>query len=341
MLTFKIKLFFGVGLLLILITGFAAGIYLVGKQTVFKSKAFDPVVMPTFVYLNSKVGFNIGVNSINRINIPSIVSVLKPHWVRYIIQRDGSIPDFGIPNSKLLAVFSGEAAEGALVNPGSNNNRDLWMRYINEKYLPVLNNFLNRYPDVGAIEVWNEPDLNCLASFCPTVSADVYSYMLREAAKVIKARNPNIKVISAGLASGNTAYLSQIKSALTQVDGVGLHPYGVSPGGWCAQTSNDCPVELPNGNVSNVINAYFTTGGKPVWVTEVGTGTILRPVWQAEYLNRIFKALSETGVVPVIIWYSFSDYDSGGGGETDMGLVSGGRFNAIKAAGLEFELFTN
>jgi hypothetical protein len=137
-----------------------------------------------------------------------------------------------------------------------------------------------------------------------------------------------------GLASGNTQYIRDVKNtdqtAFAQVDGVGFHPYGKSPGGWCA--SGCTGGTLPFGDLAASIRDYNQTAGLPVWITEIGTNTTDQN-WQAEYLQRVFTVFQQSGVVPMVIWYAFND------GAGAWGLVD--TTGNIKASGRTFLSFNH
>src|SRR5574337_483575 len=99
----------------------------------------------------------------------------------------------------IVKKFRTKASFNILIQPGSDMNISLqsdWQNYINNSFIPPLNQFLNTNPKVDAIEVWNEEDDSCSggpSGYCPTVPADAYALMLKRAAAAIKAKNPNIK----------------------------------------------------------------------------------------------------------------------------------------------------
>lgn len=248
--------------------------------------------------------------------------MLNPQWVRFGVVLNAKYPF--VPSSvKKLVLFNNEETP---TSPLGSTNIQTWKNYVDTSYVPVIKTFLAQHADTNAIEVWNEEDLG--GSSVPT---QAYAYMLKSAAKAIKAINPNIKVVMGGLASGNPQYIKNVKSAdrnaFNQVDGVGFHPYGKSPGGWCAK--NCSGGVLPFGDLATAINQYKQAGGLPVWITEIGANTT-DTAWQAEYLQRIFKVFQQTGV-PVAIWYAFND------GSGDWGLVD--RSGNIKSSGRAFVLF--
>jgi hypothetical protein len=135
-----------------------------------------------------------------------------------------------------------------------------------------------------------------------------------------------------GLATGDIHYVTAVRNAnaavFTHVDGVGLHPYGRSPNGWCA--SGCASYKLPLGDLATEVTLYKQASGRPIWITEIGAKTGDQK-WQAEYLSRSFSVLSQMGV-PVVIWYGLND-----GGNGPRGLVDS--HGKLKLSGEAFRAF--
>ena len=256
--------------------------------------------------------------------------LLHPQWLRYGLVVPHALPTFPA-NIKTLIVFNNESV--TVSAPLNSTDVTAWKKYVDTAYIPELTRFLYVYQDITALEVWNEEDLCSRRSYCPKVPATVYAYMLKRAGNIIKSYNPNILVIMGGLAAGDTKYVRDVKnadaSALEQVDAIGLHPYGRSPGGWCA---SQCSGTLPFGDLATIIHAYEEAGRLPVWITEIGANNPDKN-WQGQYAQKVFLTAQQSGV-GVVIWYDMLD-----GNKNSWGLID--KNNAIKPAGKVFARMTS
>lgn len=274
-----------------------------------------------------------GIHFASQFYTPSseVLQQLHPQWLRYgpVVSIPYTLQTF--PSSiKTLVIFNNESVTTRA--PLGSTDNTAWKNYVDQNYIPQLTQFLASYHDITALEVWNEED-QCTVPSCGGIPAASYAYMLKNAAATIKHSNPTIKVIIGGLSSGQIQYIKDIKNAdsaaLSQVDGVGFHPYGKSPGGWCV---SGCPGVLPFGDLATAINEYKNTAGVPVWITEIGAN-VSDTAWQADYLSRVFTVMQQTGVA-VGIWYDIADGTSG----THWGLLDPN--NSVKPSGQMFEQFT-
>lgn len=181
---------------------------------------------------DNRFGIQIDTNG----KVPSVdqISSLNASWVRFVWR-----PNIGIPqlpaNTKILLVVNNESAPPA---PIGSTDIQTWKNYTDSIYIPQLSQIVSTSPNISAIEVWNEQDLcDRGGDFCPGIPEEAFAYLLKKAAFTIKAINPNITVVMGGLASGQTSYVRNVMnsdpSALSQIDAIGLHPYGQSPDGWC------------------------------------------------------------------------------------------------------------
>ncbi len=294
---------------------------------------FDYVSNITTAPRNTRYGIQIDVQAQSKIPAASQFQVLNPSWARFVYRPENAYPNLPSNVNKLI-VFNHESTDNA---PIGSRDINTWKTYVDNVYIPKLTETISNNPDIQAIEVWNEQDLCPDMSYCPGIPAKAYAYMIKKAAAEIKARNPNIQVVIGGFASGDVTYVTDIinseTNALAQVDGVGLHPYGKSPEGWC---TSGCSGVLPFGDLADSINEYRTAAGnKPIWITEIGYGTDYG-AWQAEYLNRTFTVISRNNV-PVLIWYAWQDSMSGGDGGNNWGLYT--TAGNIKSSGTTFSTF--
>lgn len=168
---------------------------------------------------------------------------------------------------------------------------------------------------------------------------------------------------------GDKGYLGRIQKidpgVFNQVDGVSIHPYGVSHQDWC--TCNSKPLKLDGtknedvcsdnidpstgqekclrtlsyGNLVENVESYKSAlpANVKLWVTEIGIGgghernkDPLFDYWQRDYIKNVFDYLQDEA--EVLIWYAWTDAIGGAGGEINMGLYDG--LGNIKPAG---ELF--
>lgn len=308
--------------------------------TVFLSKQKQDLRKRAQVSSITKYGVQADMASSSKIPNSSQFQTLNPSWVRFVYKSAFPMPV--VPsNINQLVIFNNESAEPA---PIGSQDINQWKSYTDNIYIPKLNTFLANNPNTPAIEIWNEEDICPGPSFCPGVPDSAYAYLLRQSSLVIKTANANIKVVMGGLASGNLGYVTNVKNTdpnvFLNVDGLGLHPYGKSPDGWCAKgTDPGCNGnELPFGDLATSILDYKNISSLPVWVTEIGQGTDDK-VWQAEYLKRIFSVLSKPELqVPMVNWYAFIDTMTGGNGLNNWGLFDSS--GNIKPSGEAFSLIT-
>lgn len=264
--------------------------------------------------------------------IPNLTQLqqLKPAWVRGDYNKITFSPNW--PASvKAIVLVNNETTHGQ--NPRRNEPFAMWKTYVDTVYVPKLQSILHKSPLISAIEVWNEEDI-CHPDFCPYVPPQVYAYLLDHAATTIKAISPRTKVIMGGMAAGQIQYLQDVMRAdltgFSKIDAIGLHPYGASPDGWCVSGCGGNV--LKTGDLATKVMDYWTTAGKPVWVTEIGVAS-QNPAWQAEYLIRCFSIFQRLQV-PVVIWYAWIDTMN-----PDFGLMDGQ--GNMKLSGYAFRSFNH
>jgi polysaccharide biosynthesis protein PslG len=132
---------------------------------------------------------------------------------------------------------------------------------------------MHRFPQMVALEVWNEPNLPRF--FAPRPSAAVYSSLLRSAYQAAHSSGVPAPVISGGLAAGASGGNGSIPAPrfLASVyrlagpgsfDGIGTHPYPQGPP-W---------VEGMSANLNQLrrVRDRFGDSQTPLWITEVGVG---------------------------------------------------------------------
>lgn len=359
--------------LLVLIIGLGAGLYLVQHPQIFNPKAYFPDELgygPLEKGIQLEKGFQIDVREPQRIPTTKIYNALKPKWVRFVYHPDKGIPS-NIPSDvKILLVITSESATAPPIatNPpidpseqkkertvggycdekyaesfkAQNPDLNAWKAYVDQTYISTIEGLLKTNQRVDAIEVWNEQDL-CVAKTGDFVPSDAYAYMLKKAADKITSYNRGIKVIMGGVGGGNYKYIEEMKEidswVFNQVDAIGVHPYGLSPDGWCYAKYEppECGEhELPFNDLEVVINRYKEETGLPVWITEIGATD--NENWLATYFDKMFNVFSRNDI-PVAIWFPWTDEMLALDEVTDpaynqYGLVD--RYGTVKAIGVGF-----
>jgi N-acetyl-anhydromuramyl-L-alanine amidase AmpD len=154
---------------------------------------------------------------------------------------------------------------------------------------------------IHALEVWNEPDVQ-------QILPENYGSLLKAAYPKIKAVNPNLPVISAGICCGEGfEYLRRVVAvAPDSYDGVGWHMY--------AERADGYPfANWGFGEIRNSVNTARAIGGKPLWVTEIGAlldynwGSLPPPAAVADYMKRSFSIMNDVGrnQVAEAFWFTW------------------------------------
>jgi hypothetical protein len=231
------------------------------------------------------------------------LDVLSPKWIRYVYHSQYGLAP--LTNTKHLVIFNNQSASPAPIGSSSESE---WNKYIDNVYLPALSKFLDTRPNISAIEIWNEPDLcDKAGGYCPYLPPKSFALMIKKAAALITQKAPQVTIVTGGVASGNTGYVSQVRQAdpmvFSQVDALGLHPYGKSPQGF----SISGQFRLQSGDLESSYREYAAASGLPVWATEVGFNATDQK-WQADYLTKLFQVTGQSSPpVPVLIWYAWTD----------------------------------
>jgi hypothetical protein len=165
-------------------------------------------------------------------------------------------------------------------------------------------------PFQPAFQIWNEPDHPGQPGYNPQLPEAVYGHMLRRTHDAIKAVDPNALIVTAGLSSGNPAWLTRViesQGGDLHADVVAFHPYGQRP-------DPDWPhPDWFFGYVGNLLNAYFEAGQRrTLWITEMGSpeqdlgGDRLQV---AELLRRYYRAMTTrfSDKVEHLFWFCYSD----------------------------------
>ncbi len=298
-------------------------------------------------------GLNIGVTSAVSTQYASMVSALAPGWVRIFVGWYATEPARGQYNQSDLSLIDRTIAN---LPPGTKVDLDLvgtpsWSAPGGNAAVPNATDFANfaafmatRYRGtVAALELWNEPDNTTFF----TGSAAQYAGLLKAAYPAIKAANPNMFVISAGLVGNDYDYLEQIyqAGAGADFDAVGIHTDTA-----CNTTSPYSYLRDPDGRINRFsflgyreVHATMANNGdgaKPIYMTEFGwnTSTItcpygafagqkpggVSPSDQATFMQQAFHCLAQDSYVAGAFWFEFQDAGPTDTTEQRFGLVNTG-----------------
>lgn len=185
-----------------------------------------------------------------------------------------------------------------------------------------------RYNQAIGVEVWNEPNLAKFWGSEPEPKA--YAEMLKQAIPAIRAANPGMATVTAGLAPSGQSdsvgyaprdFLRQAYEAggPQLADAIGAHPYPFRSYG-----------EDFLGAIRTELYYYvrvkedFGDGAKPIWVTEVGVandeGYDLDQ--QADALARIYVLLRRVENIPVVVFHRFVDRADASDKERSYGVIA-------------------
>jgi hypothetical protein len=204
-------------------------------------------------------------------------------WTRIVYKQNGGLGSGGFQSSgaQVLMIFNQESFWGG--GPGQWNGD---MNGYASGFAGALGAALDQSgPLVGAVEIWNEPDL---AGGAPLSPAN-FGILARAAVPVIKAHGK--QAILGGFASGpgtvNT-YISAFGSAGSQADGIGLHPYTQSASSFAGYL----------GGISTSL---------PAWITEYSWNGAPGGDNPVSYITSFLGALASSGKVSNAIIYAWSD----------------------------------
>jgi nucleoid-associated protein YgaU len=169
------------------------------------------------------------------------------------------------------------------------------------------------------------------------LAPDVYARILDNAAKSIRAVDPDATIVASGMKTGPhnaVNYLKQVQAALKKplpVDALAYHPYGrhaltkfdFAPFGSLAESFVPFAQAFPN---------------LPIWLTEIGVPGhehVFPPNRYpeiAKFMNEAINAFKVTHAaqVPVIIWFAWSDFSENSGIVTKDGRMKDGIADAYQ-----------
>ncbi|MFN8453916.1 MAG: CARDB domain-containing protein [Anaerolineae bacterium] len=201
-----------------------------------------------------------------------------------------------------LIILTYQTFPGAPIHPVS---EAVWDNYIA--------NFVRRAGQLAQLllsfrptfQIWNEPDLPPHPEYIRTMPEAVYGRMLRRSYDAIKAAAPQLRVVTAGLGSGNPSWLANVirsQNGLLPAEAVAIHPYGQRPEPtWPTPTWGF-------GYVGDLIRAYQRVTRLPLLISEIGVEHVT-PQQQADYLRRFYQTITGqfSAAVERVHWFCYSD----------------------------------
>jgi polysaccharide biosynthesis protein PslG len=185
-----------------------------------------------------------------------------------------------------------------------------------------------RYPDLAAIEVWNEPNLQPFWSIAP--DPERYASLLTAARRALADVPSRPPLLFGGLAPltsdgpGSISYQRFLARALDagaagNFDALAIHPYALpfNRPDYLAETRRLL-------GAARLILARRGLGDTPIWATEIGFSTAgsgaVSPNEQANRLARLWQLLKRIPGVEAAVVHRFFD-QPGGGSESGWGVV--------------------
>jgi hypothetical protein len=166
-----------------------------------------------------------------------------------------------------------------------------------EEWADYITGFATRAAEIAkalvswqpVFQIWNAPDhVSSTSTYEPTLREAVYGRLLGETYQAIKDVDPALKVITAGLVSGQPEWLAAVIDSLggnLPADAIALHPYTKRPeAGWPDP-------DWGTGEVGELINAYGQVVDLPFWITEIGMDSPDGEA-QADYLRRFYQTIN-------------------------------------------------
>lgn len=183
-----------------------------------------------------------------------------------------------------------------------------------------LRQLMRRYPQMRALEIWNEP--NSARFFAPHPSPALYAGLLRAAHRVAVTTDFHPPLVTGGLAPISSTGAARIPPArfLRRIyelagkgsfDGIGAHPYPSRPP-WIKNMA---------AKLDQLRRVRDRMGDRatPLWITEIGIGGTRRseatdsvsPARQGDVLVRMYRSI-QGGDVRSFIIYTLRDIGAQG-----------------------------
>jgi hypothetical protein len=162
-----------------------------------------------------------------------------------------------------------------------------------------------RYPNVRAIEVWNEPNLATFWS--PAADPSRYAAILSAAHEAVRAAGSSAPVLTGGLYPANTTggnvsaseFLDGVyaTAGAGAFEGIGSHPYAHQP--------SYVERMWTRLDALRAVRDRYGDGGTPLWITEAGISTEatsgVPPDQQADVLAELYRSIEGHDVRSFII----------------------------------------
>lgn len=176
---------------------------------------------------------------------------------------------------------------------------------------------LDHYPDVKAIEVWNEWNIDSVAT------PEAYEALLATVYAKVKADHPDVTVVGGGLAFAPLPWIEAFCQAggLDHLDALSIHPYNWPAAPEAKATDYD--------GVTALLAKYSGDRTVPLWVSEDGwpTGSTASAVderTQAAYLVRAALVAKAHGVSRFSVYDLMDDGTDPANPEHNFGLLHNG-----------------
>lgn len=175
-----------------------------------------------------------------------------------------------------------------------------------EEWRSFLRILIERYKDyVKYWEIWNEPDS---PDYLTPHNPEAYVPILSAAYSEIKSVDPEVKVLSAGLASPNPYFAKKLyKLASDKFDIFAFHVY------YCQtyfEEGNTAALETKLDQIKEIVNS--NQSNHEVWVTELGcsqNGGKVSEKQQMDYFKYVLPKIFAKNFVNKIFLYNIRDYD--------------------------------
>jgi polysaccharide biosynthesis protein PslG len=171
-----------------------------------------------------------------------------------------------------------------------------------------------RYPNVRAIEIWNEP--NIATFWSPAADPTRYAAILKAAYDGVRAARSKAPVLTGGLYPANTTggnvsakeFLGQVYATAGAgvFDGIGSHPYAHQP--------SYVERMWTRLDALRTVRDQYGDSATPLWITEAGISTEatsgVPPDQQADVLAELYRSI-EGHDVRSFVFHRFYDVGSG------------------------------
>ncbi len=120
---------------------------------------------------------------------------------------------------------------------------------------------VRKYPEVKAVEVWNEYNAGTFIAGPATANKPYYyKLMLEKAALAVRAARPDVKILAGGTVPVTHGFLRDVfaQGAMPYLDAVSVHPYRKTPEG----------VDAEMAELRELIKRHNNGAEKPIWATE-------------------------------------------------------------------------